>query len=218
MNSSKRKTSDNLAAKRDPSELLVPLRDLANLRDDPASFEGFASRWTGFIRVSDFDRTGNDRIYAYGELVPVTRMPPNLPTRFLLMWQAREALREIWRGNSEKLTGVLLPSPDSVVHDPEPEWGWPPQLKMDWQRGEFVYMPGSDFQRAVYELFRRSPLAKVCANPDCPHPYFIAGKTAQRYCSEACAKVFQRKWKRRWWKEKGTKWRRKKSRRKRGKR
>ena len=165
-----------------------------------------------------FDPLDDDRVKAYGEPVPLTRMAPNLPKRFLVMWQAREVLREIWRGNSEKLPAVLLPSPEDVVFASEPQWGWPPQIKMDWHRGEFVYTPDNEFQRAVYELFRRSPFAKVCANPDCPAPYFIAGKTAQRYCSEACAEPSQRAYKLRWWREHGTEWRRKKSPGKQGKR
>jgi len=226
MNSSKRKTSDNLAAKRDPSKLLDALKELANLQDDPASFEGFARRWPAFALGDDppaeqapvAPRRGTitSRGFGYGEQPP--RMPPSLPKRFLFTWQNREALREIWRGNSDKLTEVLLPSLDQIFADPDPEGLWPPQLKVDWRRGGFEYVPRNEFQGAVYELVRRSPLARVCENSDCPHPYFISGKTAQRYCSEACAQVFQREWKRRWWKEKGTKWRRKKSRGKKGKR
>jgi hypothetical protein len=90
----------------------------------------------------------------------------------------------------------------------------------DWQRSQITYKPRTEFERALYALFRQSALAKVCANADCPAPYFIAGKTAQRYCSDACAQVFQRACKLRWWKEHGAEWRQenasKKSKRKRG--
>jgi hypothetical protein len=87
----------------------------------------------------------------------------------------------------------------------------------DWQRGQIIYKPRTEFEHALYALFRQSALAKVCANRDCPAPYFIAEKTAQRYHSD-CAQVFQRQWKLQWWKEHGSKWRRKRSREKRGKR
>ena len=197
------------------ARLLETLKELANLRDDPAAFERFVRYWPGLIDVGDHCEHDSYAGYSFGE--PKTRMPRNLPKRFLGVWQWREALREVWRGNSEKLTYLLLPSLDEVIADPDPEWPWPPQLKVDWHRGEFVYIPRSKLQEAIYALFRRSALVKVCANQDCAAPYFIAGKTAQRYCSDGCAQVFQREWKRRWWKEKGTKWRRKKSRRKRGK-
>jgi hypothetical protein len=147
------------------------------------------------------------------------------------MWQQREDLRQVWRGHSQKLQALLLPGvpPEELPaeeykeyvsrdeSDTAGEWPWPPQIKVDWQRGQFVYIPRTQFQRAVYELFRQSALAKVCANPDCTAPYFIARKTAQRYCQDACAQVFQRAWKLRWWKEHGSKWRHKRSRGKRGK-
>ena len=214
MNSSKTETRGNLAGTLGPSKLLDGISELANLRDDPPSFERFARRWPVFAPIW----RGEFRVAGVVCDDWPTGMPPGLPKRFFLIWQQREKLREIWRGNSNKLTEVLLASLDEIYEDPDPEGPWPRELKVDWQRGEFVYVPRREFQRAVYELFRRSPLAKVCGNPDCAAPYFIARKTAQRYCSDGCAQVFQREWKRRWWKEKGSKWRRKKSRGKKGKR
>jgi hypothetical protein len=205
MNSSRKETRGNLA-------WTDVLSNLVNLQDDSAAFEWFAGRWPVFSDVLDHDPTPaeNHGGYSYGE--PVTRMPRSLPTRFLCMWQSREALRQIWRGNSEKLTDVLFGTVWDVRAAPDPEWPWPPQLKVDWQRGEFVYIPRTEFDRAVYKLFRSSALAKVCANPDCPAPYFIAGRTTQQYCSEKCSGVLQRAHKLRWWKEHGSKWRRKRSR------
>jgi hypothetical protein len=215
MKTSRQETRDNLA--RTPAKLLDALKHLANLRDDEAAFQRFASRWPGFTLVLDED-PGDDYV-GFNYLEPPTRRPPNLPKRFLNVWQARQALREIWRGNSEKLTYVLFGSLGDVIADPDPDWPWPPQLKVDWQRGEFVYIPRSEFDEAVYTLFRRSALSKVCANPDCPAPYFIAGRTTQQYCSEKCSGVLQRTHKLRWWKEHGKEWRSgKRSRGKRGKR
>ena len=223
MNSSKNKANNNLASA-SASELLRALQDLANLRDEPGSFDWFVSRWPRFIFVPD-----NDLPYSIGEQV-LTKIP-NFPRRFLGVWQRREDLRQVWRGHSGKLAAILLPSlpPDELSaqersaylskdeSDTAGEWQWPPQIKVDWQRSQFVYEPRTEFQTAVYALFRQSALAKVCANPDCVAPYFIAGRATQRYCSDGCAQVFQREWKRRWWKERGNKWRRKKLRGKRGK-
>jgi len=143
------------------------------------------------------------------------------------VWQLREDIRQVWQGHSDKLKALLSPGvpPEELPEkerqayvskdesDTAGEWAWPPQITVDWQRSEFVYLPRTEFQRAVYALFRQSSLAKLCANPDCLTRYFIAGKAAQRYCSDACAKVFQREWKRRWWKKQGSK----RSTRKRGK-
>ena len=237
MNTDNGETRDGLAAT--PTKRLEALKDLANLTDDKDAFQRFASRWPVLAHVLDdaewftkepgsemapegghkfFEQHGYYRTtyggFSYGE--PPSRMPPNVPKRFVLTWQMREALREIWRGNSEKLTLVLFGSVYDV--EPDPQALWPPQLKVDWQRGEFVYVPRSEFDRAVYRLFRSSALAKVCANPDCPAPYFIAGRTTQQFCSEKCSGVLQKEHKRRWWKEHGPKWRRDRSRGKRGKR
>ena len=243
MNSSKGQRRDNLAGTPSPSDPLDALEYLANLQDDAASFERFASLWPTYACVEEekpsdydncsgqefFDKYGYYRTkpgggFDYGE--PMTSMPPSIPKRFFLTWQMREALREIWRGNSKKLRDVLIDvmvrSLDELIGAKDSEGGSPPQLKLDWHRGEFVYTPQSKFQGAVYQLFRRSALAKFCANPDCPAPYFIAGRSTQQYCSEKCSGVLQRAQKRQWWKEHGNEWRhestRKKSRGKRGKR
>jgi hypothetical protein len=226
MNSSTNKTRDNLAPTASPSELLDALKELANLRDEPESFERFVRRWPGFIRVLDSD---SDMSYRLSEAVTGIQ---NLPNRFLHMWQRREDLRQVWRGHSEKLAAILLPGipPEELSaeerdeyvskdeRDTAGEWQWPPQIKVDWHRSQFVYVPRTEFQRAVYALFRKSALAKVCGNPDCVAPYFIARRAAQRYCSDGCAEVFQRAHKLQWWKDHGSEWRRKRSRRKRGKR
>ena len=205
----------------DSSQLLLALRELANLPDDPSSFERFARNRPRFIYIPETPPP-----YTLAE--PLTGIP-NFPNRFIHMWQRRQDLREVWRGSRGKLKAFLLPSlpPEELPRadliqyvsknesDTAGEWAWPPQVDLDWARSQFVYLPRTEFQRAVYELFRRSAFAKVCANPDCPAPYFVAHKTAQRYCTNDCAQVFQREWKRRWWKERGKKWRRKRSRGKR---
>lgn len=223
MNSSTEKTGSNLALKMDASRMLSALQELANLRDDPAAFERFARSRPGFIYVPE-----SDLPYRLAE--PVTGIP-NLPNRFIHMWQRRQDLREVWRGNTGKLKAFLspgvppeeLPREELIAYvskdesETAGEWAWPPQVELDWLRSQFVYTPTTEFQRAVYELFRRSAFAKVCANPDCPAPYFVAHKTAQRYCMYECAQVFQREWKRRWWKERGKQWRQKRTRGKRRK-
>ena len=200
------------------------LIELANLQDDPTAFERFARRWPDFAYGLDDVPLDSDDGYRmkyvgfhYGD--HPTKMPSSLPKKFLLKWQEREALRRIWAGDSDKLTEVLLPTWEEMGMDGS-EWAsaWNPQLKLDWQRGEFVYVPRNEFQKALYELLRRSAFVKLCANSNCPAPYFIADKTTQRCCSESCAEVLQRAYKLRWWKEHGSERRRKRSRGKRGKR
>src|SRR5262245_59579539 len=119
MKSSTDRSIENLAPKAGPSNFLRALKDLANAQDDAASFERFVHGWPVFSHVGDDDPADNYRGFSYGE--PWTKMPPSIPKRFFLIWQMREALREIWRGNSDKLTEVLLPSLDDIFGDPDPE-------------------------------------------------------------------------------------------------
>jgi hypothetical protein len=103
----------------------------------------------------------------------------------------RDIVRLIWRGESfanEYLKALLYGT----------------RVEFNWKRGEIVYEPQNDFERALYALFRNSGLAKVCENPECPAPYFIAQRKSQCYCGEDCALVYQREWKRDWWKKKGS--------------
>jgi hypothetical protein len=213
-NSSKLKPAQTLAE----PDLLEALTELANLRDDPKDFERFVKRWPRFVFVLDRDLPG------------LSLGSGDIPNRFYSVLERQEAVRRIWRGSSLTLSELLLPNePPEELQDQEAYkdrddetgqqtgWNWEPQVNLDWQRREFIYEPRTDFQRALYGLFRQSARAKVCGNLECPAPYFIASKPKQRYCSETCAEVFQRESKRRWWAEHGATWRRsrKKSRRKR---
>ncbi len=204
MNSSKMKTARTLAE----ANLPKALEELANLRDDPVDFERFVVRWPEFAPQDAFAEAG---------LMDQT----TIPKRFWTLRRRREALREIWRGSSLTLSELLLPNePPEELRDREEylarddETGqvvgpiWPPQVNVDWQRGQFIYQPRTEFQKSLYQLFRQSSRAKVCGNPSCPAPYFIANKATQRYCSDSCAQVYQQQWKRNWWSEHGTEWRR----------
>lgn len=212
--SSKLKPAQTLA---EPN-LLVALAELANLRDDPKDFERFVKRWPKFVLVLHQDLPG------------LSLGSGDIPNRFYSVLDRRRAVRNIWRGNSLTLSELLLPNepPEELQKqeaykdrddetDQQTGWNWEPQVTLDWNRREFIYEPRTDFQRALYGLFRQSNRAKVCGNLECPAPYFLASKPTQRYCSEACAEVFQREWKRRWWAEHGARRRRtgKRSRRKR---
>lgn len=203
--SSKSKEAQTLAE----SDMLTALTELANLRDDPADFERFEKRRPGFAHVPQQDSAGMGPIGGAA-----------IPNRFWSLHKRMDALRLVWRGDSLALSELLLPNepPEELMSreeylDRDEEtgrptgWVWPPQIRMDWESGQFTYDPRTKFQQALYLLFRRSQLAKICENPNCPAPYFIARKTAQRYCTDKCAEIFQRAWKRKWWAEHGEKWR-----------
>jgi len=208
VNSSNQTTTRTLAE----PQLLEALTELANLRDEPEAFERFCKRWPELAYVSD----------KAPEPHPIEET--NLPIKFWLLYERRARLQELWEGDPWALRDFLLPSdPPEELRDEYADvlWEHGAQILLDWRRGEIIYAPKTPFQWAIYTLFRTSALAKVCANPDCPARYFVATKVTQRYCTEKCAEVFQKEWKRRWWAEHGEKWRhsRKKSKRKpRGKR
>ena len=52
----------------------------------------------------------------------------------------------------------------------------------------------------------------VCENPDCVQPYFLNGRSTQRFCDRrACSAFGQREHKRKWWAEHGQEWKRKRA-------
>jgi hypothetical protein len=195
MNSSTSKTAQTLAE----GDMLA-LTELANLRDEPEAFERFHKRWPGLVGVSDCP----------DELHHIHEMP--LPPKFWLIYERREKLRGIWEGNEENALREFLLPPDppplNLSEELQVGFIWDSPIVFDWRRGQIVYQPRTEFQRAVYTLFRRSALARVCGNPDCSSRYFVAKKATQRYCSDKCAEVFQKAWKKKWWAEHGDQWRR----------
>jgi hypothetical protein len=203
INSSNSGTAKTLAE----HELIRGLVELANLRDDPAAFERFHKQW--HILADVYEETeGTHHIHE-----------TEIPSRFWLIFDRREGLRDIWKheqGPADSLKDFLVPEdpPEELrakgyvgARDNESGQLWGSPFTLDWERSLIVYQPKTEFQRAVYALFRKSELAKVCRNPNCPAPFYVARKTTQRYCSDKCAEVFQQEWKRKWWAEHGEEWR-----------
>lgn len=94
-------------------------------------------------------------------------------------------------------------------------------LQPDWTRqGRFWYEAATPLQKALYALWSKSALAKVCKNPDCPAPFFIARRVQQQYCGDECATPFRLEAKMKWWDKVGKRRREEasKSPKKRGKR
>lgn len=68
--------------------------------------------------------------------------------------------------------------------------------------------PPSPCENALMQLLRFARLTKLCVNPGCQTPYFLASRRSQQYCSELCALPAQRKSQRKWWAANGPDWRR----------
>jgi hypothetical protein len=208
MNSSDSKKTNTLALLK-PEQSLKAICELANLRDDPRDFLRFTERWPGFAGLWT-------QFYEPASVEPMDV----IQAIFYGVFRRRESVRKIWRGgDNDGITDHLLPpledlAPNEVEKYYEREKGgsaiggrWSDQIVPDWRGDRFEYKPFTDFQQGLYLLVSNSRLAKVCANPDCPAPYFIAKKPTQQYCSDGCAQLIQRDWKRRWWAEHGEQWR-----------
>ncbi len=77
-----------------------------------------------------------------------------------------------------------------------------------WRSGEFQYFPQTDFQRAIFLLFRQSWRAKLCVG--CGR-YFIADRPPRLYCSTGCNGQAKRKRDLDWWRREGSRRQKKKS-------
>jgi hypothetical protein len=79
------------------------------------------------------------------------------------------------------------------------------QKHVEWMRE----IPDAAFDSVIdrLDVLWTRGLTKVCGNPECPAPYYIAQRRSQRYCGEQCADLFQREAKRSWWQEHGNLWR-----------
>lgn len=77
----------------------------------------------------------------------------------------------------------------------------PRRIELMWHRGDFLFVPGNDFQRAFYFLFRKSWRARVC--PRCKM-FFVARRPKQTFCGTVCSAGSRLASKRKWWNETGT--------------
>jgi hypothetical protein len=73
---------------------------------------------------------------------------------------------------------------------------WP-----NWITGIVEFVSHTDFQGAVWSLFRESWRARVCLSCS---TYFFAEKAPQLYCSVACSNSAHQSSALKWWREKGT--------------
>jgi hypothetical protein len=83
-----------------------------------------------------------------------------------------------------------------------------PKVMIDWESGEVLCQLRTDFQCAVYSLFRQSWRARICR--EC-QKLFIAAKHPQMFCGTRCGKSVKYRRNREFWKNRGTEQRRKRN-------
>lgn len=76
------------------------------------------------------------------------------------------------------------------------------EIKVLWGYGDFSFVPGNDFERAFYVLFRQSWRARAC--PRCK-VLFVARRPKQTFCGTVCSGGSRLASKRKWWKRVGAK-------------
>jgi hypothetical protein len=176
------------------------LTDLANLQRTPKATERLRKKWPDFMPKAP---TPDFRWYLF------------LSVLVRQLWAGDPDLECVQNVENILLAGQLV----GVPHKVKDHWStgrtrWlthplPGVIGIDWKRRAFVYRPQTKLQRALAYLMRNSHKAKICANPDCPAPFFIGVRTNSRYCSDDCVQAIRREAKRAWWGEKGNDWRRK---------
>jgi hypothetical protein len=183
-------------------QLISKLTELANVRPEkPAAMKKLQRHWPELaVEVATLPPIHDDvmeMLAKYEDLPHVVRRIGSL----------RGFVQRLWIGVPEAtatLEQILLPDGER-------------QVGINWKGRSLAYQPKTTIQRALYYLLSHSDLAKVCANMECVHPFFIGKRPNERYCTDACFQNAQRLAKMTWWKESGAEWlkaRKEKSRRK----
>lgn len=102
---------------------------------------------------------------------------------------------------------VKAPAPNALqdVHDmlfPDGQC----RVALDWRRQALTYQPQTTVEQALYYLLQHSSLALICGNLECTHPFFMAKRPNERYCTNACFDNAQRLATARWWSKHGKEW------------
>jgi len=188
----------------------------AETTDDAARF---LARWPGFLLPADDPRAGDpEPVIALGYLLrSIWRehgTPQGDPALIALLFIGDPYLFVL---RALKWKRGLAEPVDSEFYGTVNLLSVLLQVSIDWSHGRLAYKPVTPLQSALHLLVQKSDLAKVCANTDCPAPYFIANRTIQKYCCADCMAPFRREWKMKWWDRHGDEWRAKRSKKKSGK-
>lgn len=191
------------------NNLAKMLSDFANLHSSGQAIARMQAKWPDLLPDTPQHPFKVEYRTESGETLAID-VPENL---HWVLW-LRDLIRQLWTGNPNDvtvreleqilLTGRLGVGAFVPMFAPA---AMPGIIVIDWKHRRFDYRPKTVLQRALYCLLQNSPRAKICANPDCPAPYFIAPRSNTRYCSEDCLQAIQRKAKLDWWNEKGEDWR-----------
>ena len=161
-----------------------PHEALANMGDDDAASKAFVARW-GPLWEEKMVK-GIEPILTGEELQKVWRVE-------------RDQLRAAWRGDKKELAELGEKGMGSFFR-------W----RFTGKRAELL---PNDLWAALVGLFLRDHAAgrtAICANPNCPNPYFIRKRKTQKYCDAGpCVEYGARLRANLWWARHGNEWREK---------
>ncbi len=96
---------------------------------------------------------------------------------------AQELLRRAWRGESDAVKKVE----EEAIRGTHYTKGL--EVRSSARAGGVEFVAGSlwSFMCILFLRDYGMDRARVCANPDCPAPYFLQARKGQKYCSQRCA-------------------------------
>jgi hypothetical protein len=204
------------------SDLALMLSDLANLYPSTESIHRLDEKWPGFLPRQPKFGIEITQHTPTGELIPL-----NVEKGLHYVIWLQNMVRDLWTGDSSdalsgKLETILLTGQLGLGNSPPLNFlnlaPLPGVIGLDLRHKRFEYRPQTLLQKALYYLLKNFDKAKVCANPDCPAPYFIAPRSNTKFCSAACVEEIRREAKRAWWENSGNEWREKRKKKKKKKR
>lgn len=184
--SSNLRTDQGLAKRASDKEIREFLRALANVGEVEADLRHFLRKHESALLE-----------YSLGSYIE--RQYPTVTDEMEHVLRMRDSVRRIWHGglDAEKLLTDYL-CEDVPIHHRVENFRQD-ILRVDLRRQRLEYQPRNSFQKALYFLLVNFSKAKVCANAECPAPYFIAERASARYCSTECLEELHRQSKLEWW-------------------
>lgn len=108
--------------------------------------------------------------------------------------ELRNRLRVVWLAEYDDVAEWRICMLQLLVHE---------RTDFEDKRSRDVHPPSPDapIELAIDWVQRHLLMLRVCRNPDCPRPFFIASAAQQRLCSDACVEIAQHAHRRRWWRD-----------------
>lgn len=208
------------------------LAAFANLSEDPKEWKKFRLMWPAFFPTADTGlktpgfETLSEWFYSFAEEWASLDVPASCPIVPALLWY-RNRLRAFWTRHdpygyhlavllgfeqqADEIRKEHFKLDEGVAHPfvvpgqtlgQEVSRGLPPgRAVVNGKTGEISWKFGCEFQQAVYELIPSRWRARVC---ELCGRYYVAVKTAQRFCSAGCASEQKQKRDLDWWRREGS--------------